>query len=233
MISRLYASRLSTFFPQFLPATTLCLCAALVACKAPETTPSPAEAAPPSSATAEAPTPSTASTALPLEAPERARAAAQAFGATLKGTLVEAMQTGGAESAVGVCQSAAPEIAERIGAEHGVRIGRVTLPQRNRNPQNQAQGWQLDALQTMQNAVDLGARAADQVFTQQENLPKDISFRMMRGLETEGLCTTCHGSSVATSILEAIAKHYPDDGATGFSDGDLRGGLWVEVLSSP
>lgn len=81
----------------------------------------------------------------------------------------------------------------------------------------------------MQRAVDGGASAAEQVFAQQDNLPEGTRFRMMRGLETEGLCTTCHGTSVSPSVLAAIDAHYPDDGAVGFKEGDLRGGLWVEV----
>lgn len=164
-----------------------------------------------------------------LDALDRARAAAQAFGAELKGTLLETMRNDGPEHAVTVCQSAAPSIATRVGETHGVRIGRVTLPQKNRNKDNEAQGWQLDALQAMQRAVDGGASAAEQVFAQQDNLPEGTRFRMMRGLETEGLCTTCHGTSVSPSVLAAIDAHYPDDGAVGFKEGDLRGGLWVEV----
>lgn len=32
---------------------------------------------------------------------------------------------------------------------------------------------------------------------------------------------------------QVIARLYPADRATGYRDGDLRGGLWVEVPSRP
>ena len=52
---------------------------------------------------------------------------------------------------------------------------------------------------------------------------------MMRGIATEPLCVACHGTEVAPEVRATILAHYPDDGATGFSLGDLRGALWVEV----
>ena len=42
------------------------------------------------------------------------------------------------------------------------------------------------------------------------------------------LCTTCHGESISPGIASAIAERYPDDEATGFAVGDLRGVFWVE-----
>jgi hypothetical protein len=41
----------------------------------------------------------------------------------------------------------------------------------------------------------------------------------------------CHGpsDSLAPDVADALALHYPDDRATGFTEGDLRGWFWVEV----
>ena len=36
-------------------------------------------------------------------------------------------------------------------------------------------------------------------------------------------CATCHGESVSPEILAEIKARYPDDTATGFAVGDLRG----------
>jgi len=52
---------------------------------------------------------------------------------------------------------------------------------------------------------------------------------MMRSIATEPGCLACHGSEVAEPVRAAIAERYPDDHATGFAVGDLRGALWVEV----
>lgn len=160
---------------------------------------------------------------------ERAQAAAQAFSSELRSTLLAAMGEGGPVTAVDVCRQEAPAIAETVMREHGVRLGRVALPGRNRNPAQAAQGWQLKALQDIQQAVDQGAPAAGEIRIYRDDLPAGVALRLMRGIATEAACTICHGSNIAPEIRDIIARHYPDDGATGFAVGDLRGALWVEL----
>ncbi len=160
---------------------------------------------------------------------DRAKAAAMAFSTTLRGELQAAMAAGGPTAAVAVCHEQAPRIAEAVMAEHDVRLGRVALPGRNRNPAQRADGWQLDTLQAFQVAVDGGAAAGEQVAVVRDGLPEGVALRMMRGIATEAPCLACHGKDVAEPVRAAIAQRYPDDHATGFAVGDLRGALWVEV----
>ncbi len=160
---------------------------------------------------------------------ERAKRAAQAFSSQLRSALQGAMHSGGPEAAVEVCYAVAPAIAEEVMQTHGVRLGRVALPGKNRNPQQAAQGWQLAALTAMQAAVADGARPEEQVLVRRDGLPEGVALRMMRGIATEAVCVTCHGASIAAQVREAIARRYPGDSATGFAVGDLRGALWVEV----
>jgi len=35
--------------------------------------------------------------------------------------------------------------------------------------------------------------------------------------------------TITEEVATAIAENYPEDMATGFTEGDLRGWLWVEV----
>ena len=168
----------------------------------------------------------TTSAAEPLE---RAKTAAQAFSGQLRGTLQAAMQGEGPEAAVEVCHAGAPAIASEVMRQHGLRLGRVALPGRHRNPEQAAQDWQLDILRQFQLAVENGAPATGQVWVQKEGLPKGVALRMMRGIATEQVCTSCHGTDIAPGVRAIIARHYPGDGATGFGIGDLRGALWVEV----
>ena len=42
------------------------------------------------------------------------------------------------------------------------------------------------------------------------------------------MCTTCHGESLSEPVATQIAELYPDDAATGFREGDLRGVFWAE-----
>ncbi|TXI32827.1 MAG: DUF3365 domain-containing protein [Ottowia sp.] len=159
----------------------------------------------------------------------RAQAAGQAFSGQLRGELQAAMAVGGPVAAVDVCHTRAPRIAEAVMAEHGVQLGRVALPGRNRHPDHAAGDWKLATLQAFQQAVDGGAPAAEQVAVVADGLPDGVALRMMRGIATEPPCLACHGSEVAEPVRAAIAQHYPGDHATGFAVGDLRGALWVEV----
>lgn len=159
----------------------------------------------------------------------RAREAAAAFSGQLRQRLQAAMQSGGPVAAVAVCQAEAPRIAEAVMATHDVRLGRVAVPGRNRNPGHVATGWQRAELEAFARAVAAGAPAGEQVAVIRDGLPAGVALRMMRGIATEPGCLACHGRTLAPEVQAAIAAHYPGDAATGFDAGDLRGALWVEV----
>ncbi|HBD19390.1 MAG TPA: hypothetical protein DC063_04395 [Arenimonas sp.] len=52
---------------------------------------------------------------------------------------------------------------------------------------------------------------------------------MARGIRVEAACLMCHGDNIAPEIATRLAEHYPQDRATGFREGDLRGLIWAEV----
>lgn len=193
------------------------------------------EHAPPGDAGPATATPPAAATDAPVEDADlsRAKAAAIAFSGRLRGELQAVMAVGGPVAAVEVCHRQAPRIADEVMAEHGVRLGRVALPGRNRHPAQAAGDWRLATLQAFQQAVDGGAAAAEQVAVVRDGLPDGVALRMMRGIATEPGCLACHGSELAAGTREAIRARYPDDAATGFSVRDLRGALWVEVPMAP
>lgn len=155
-----------------------------------------------------------------------ARKAMQRYGQRLREELTSAMQRGGPVAAVDVCHTAAPAVAEEVERELGVRVGRVAVLDRERNPLQRAQGWQGDVLATLRAPEDGGA--AEPV-TLRESLPGDVALRMVRAIPTEAPCLACHGQDVQPAVRAAIARHYPNDRATGFALGELRGALWVEV----
>src|SRR5690606_27752188 len=102
----------------------------------------------------------------------RAAAAMQDFGGRLRGELRAAMEAGGPIAAVDVCHARAPAIAGEVMAAHAVRLGRVAVPDRHRNPGNVAEGWQAEALAGFQVAVDAGGAPEDQLIVQREGLPE-------------------------------------------------------------
>ena len=167
------------------------------------------------------------------DAAERAKAAAGDFSGRLRAALMDRMQSAGPVAAVDFCHAQAPLIGDAVMAEHGVRLGRVAVPGRNRNRGNAPMDWQLQALIRFQAAVDAGAAPAEQLLVQRDDLPPGVALRMMRGIAVEPGCLACHGRTVAPAVSQAIERLYPGDAATGFDVGDLRGGLWVEVPASP
>jgi len=154
----------------------------------------------------------------------RAQEAELARGAALlapfKRQLQEALRAGlaqGPVEAVEACQLRAPEIPEALSVG-GIRLGRSS--QRLRNPANAPPNWVRPILDRY--AQDPGDRA-----------PKlaQLSTRRLGYAEpilVQPLCVTCHGVHLAPEVAEKIAALYPEDAATGYEVGELRGVFWVE-----
>lgn len=162
------------------------------------------------------------------DALERAQAAAQALGGTLKQALVERMQAEGPLGAVDFCHQQAQPLTRQVAQAHSARLGRVGV--RNRNPLNAVTGWQHDALE------QIAARYPDASGAPVVEIGVSAdggSLRYARSLSTEGPCLVCHGPQVEPELLAAIRAKYPQDAASGFAEGELRGVLWVEVPIKP
>ena len=66
--------------------------------------------------------------------------------------------------------------------------------------------------------------------------PKDIrvvetkdAYRVYKPLVTKKMCLTCHGKNISDDIKAVIKKVYPNDKATGYKEGDLRGVIVAEI----
>ena len=56
------------------------------------------------------------------------------------------------------------------------------------------------------------------------------TFLWMKPIAVEGPCLTCHGKAIPDPVARAIADRYPDDAATGYDAGDLRGAFVVRAI---
>lgn len=142
--------------------------------------------------------------------------ARDAFASRLIGELTGAIADGGPGNAVGICNVEAPLIASSINTEFGVQIGRTSY--KLRNPENAPPGWM--------SSVVTEKRAEPTAF-----VGPDGSLGAVYPIRLAATCLLCHGEP-ETIIPEAkarIAEHYPDDRATGFAAGDLRGWFWIVV----
>ena len=54
----------------------------------------------------------------------------------------------------------------------------------------------------------------------------------MRPLIVAPVCIICHGpkETMAPEVKRMLTERYPEDRATGFQDGDLRGAISVKIV---
>ena len=147
---------------------------------------------------------------------EKAMAAKEELFKQLSGRLMEVMKSDGPAAAIEVCSKEASRFAESVGEQHNVKIGRTSL--KLRNSQNVAPEW----------ATKL--TTADAVEPQFVEIDQNTAGALLP-IKLQQKCLNCHGpeDSLAPGVKTQLAKNYPDDQATGFSEGDLRGWFWVEV----
>jgi hypothetical protein len=155
----------------------------------------------------------------------RSRAMSTELGTALKSELTAALAQSGPSGAIEVCRARAPEIAARLSRESGAKVSRTAL--RVRNPGNAPDDLQRAVLE--QFAVDLASGQIEPPLEAAVEINRGgrIERRYMRAIPTDALCLTCHGTELAPEVKAAIAKAYPDDQATGFSAGQLRGAFSV------
>lgn len=199
---------------------TLVLLGLLAACsREPSSSPPPPRpSAPPASAPA-AVVPAAAPPASPVE---RARVAVAGYKRELLAALTAAKRDG-LPAAIEACATAAPSLAKAASVD-GLTVGRAT--NKPRNPANAAAGWQAEALASFEAKVAAGAALEGASWTA---TGPDGATRYAEPLVIGAPCVTCHGAELMPDVKAALAARYPDDRATGYALGDLRGLAWAEV----
>lgn len=151
---------------------------------------------------------------------EEARALVGRFVGQLKPQLQQAMAAGGPAHAVAVCAEVAPSLMDSLSAETGWQVRRVSLQARNVE-RAQPDAWERAVLQQFA-AQQAAGTPASQL---QQAAIEDGRFRYMQAQGTEGLCLACHGENLSPAVQQALDSHYPDDRATGYQLGEVRGAI--------
>ena len=162
-----------------------------------------------------------------------ARAATMEFGTELKSQLVAAIKASGPEGAIGVCKEAAPAVAEAVSTRHGLSITRTSL--KMRNPKNAPDDWERKVLEDFVARKDAGEDTAQmESWRVMEDKATGVHvLRYMKAIPTQEVCTLCHGTAISEPVRKALAASYPDDTATGFAPGDIRGAFTVKMALTP
>ncbi|BFT31817.1 DUF3365 domain-containing protein [Alteromonas sp. D210916BOD_24] len=154
---------------------------------------------------------------------KEARSHAKALGSALKSRLQQAIQTGGLEAGVKECQLAAEPIANQL-SQNGWQVGRTALKVRNSN--NAPDKWESEQLALFSNLLTKANADNSMVNKPLESYQYNSDsgeFRYMMAIEQGQICMACHGEQITPSVKQTILQYYPDDQATGFKLGELRG----------
>lgn len=135
--------------------------------------------------------------------------------------LTNALALGGPELAIRSCHIDVVGVTRRIARAPGLSAGRTS--DRLRNRANAPSAWAAPLVQA--NA----GRAVRDV----DGFAVDLgdAVGVLRPIAERPLCASCHGPAekISPPVRAALAERYPDDRATGFKDGEIRGWFWVEV----
>jgi Protein of unknown function (DUF3365) len=158
---------------------------------------------------------------------ERSRALADQLMSELKAELGQALQQGGPVAAIAVCKSRAPEIAARLSASSGADVKRTAI--RLRNPANAPDDLERAVMQgfaaELSGASSVASVPPEAIF--ESRSAQGTERRYLRAIVMQPVCLACHGTTLAPEIATAIAREYPQDAATGFETGELRGAVTV------
>lgn len=161
---------------------------------------------------------------------QESREAAAAMLKELGGKLQAALKDGGPVNALSVCTVEAPAIAKRISEEEKITIRRVSA-----KPRNPTLGvpndWQTKAMQQFEEALARGDKPADMEFVEavKAGSGSRMELRFAKPIVMQPQCTTCHGTpeQISPEVQAKLNELYPNDKATGYKPGELRGAIVV------
>lgn len=138
-------------------------------------------------------------------------------------TLQQAIADKGVGGAVEFCHIEALPITHEVGKKHNVTIKRVSM--KHRNPSNNPTDVEKNLLEAYAYNVENGIENKPNI--QKIDDGETLLFSKAIAIPN-GMCLNCHGEpkkEIAEETLTKIETLYPDDQATGFKVGDLRG-MW-------
>jgi len=146
---------------------------------------------------------------------------ARSTGSELSTTLTNKMKSGGLVEAVEFCNTAALPITKQMSNTYGVAIKRTSL--KTRNSLNEPSEDEVLILKKFQVNLDNGIPLEPVV---QLDRMGDPNFYAPILIEKK--CLVCHGTldhELSRSADSIIKSYYPNDLATAYQEGDLRG-MW-------
>lgn len=141
----------------------------------------------------------------------------------LGGELKHHMQTSGAIGALNFCSQHALSLTDQVAKESKTPIKRVSL--NHRNPVNKPSALETELLKEWETLIRNGQPLPSHKLL---NLSESTMMYYKPILINNEACLKCHGN-VEGELAKAIKAAYPEDRATGYKMGDLRGMIAIEL----
>jgi hypothetical protein len=127
--------------------------------------------------------------------------------------------------AMGFCSSKAKEITEDINTKlpDYASVRRTALKIRNKS--NTPDTTDIKIMELYKKAIEAKTFKPTDIKIIEE---KD-AYRIYKPLVAKAMCLKCHGENISGEIKAVIEKVYPEDKATGYKEGDLRGVIVAEI----
>jgi len=145
---------------------------------------------------------------------------------TLSSNLQQAMAEGGIENALKFCNIQAIPLTESVSSEYQVKLRRAS--HRPRNPANRADSLEMTIIKNYLKQIEESGELKPVVHERKHG----VSFHAPIKIPNQ-FCLNCHGTpgkNIAEADLKVLKKLYPNDEATGFEVGELRG-IWSIYFS--
>ncbi len=160
---------------------------------------------------------------------QKARETTITLSERLRTELAAAIKNGGVVGAMGLCQTVSPDLVTNAADEFGFEAGRTAL--RLRNPENAPDEWEQKVLLQFQAQMGAGHDVSKLEFSEIVTTAEgDRLFRYMKPIMTGEMCLSCHGTDIKPDVKAEITRYYPEDKATGFKLGELRGAFSLVQL---
>jgi hypothetical protein len=139
---------------------------------------------------------------------------------TLSRSLQKAIGEGSFENAIMACKEMAPGLTGTYD-NRSTTIGRTGM--RVRNAANEPDALEKPQLEYFQKLFEEGQPLKPKLVADEKGM-----VHYFKPILLQPLCLNCHGNEVvdiSPAVLAMLKKEYPEDKATGFAAGDLRG-MW-------
>jgi len=156
---------------------------------------------------------------------EEAKKITKDFTSSLKAELQKAMKQGGPINALSVCNTKAIPITTEAAKKHNAWVSRVSL--KNRNPANVPNDWQKKVLEDFDARAAKGEDVVKMAYAEIVDNNGKKQLRFMKAMPTGDVCLKCHGSNISPEVQAKLKELYPNDKATGYKKGQVRGAVVV------